>query len=56
MATKSQDEQFSEHILVRDPLDEAIEWISHNLNPEDVFTETQLQYWAENNGYEKETP
>ena len=54
MATQKENDQFSEHILIRDPLDEAIEWISRNLNPEDVFTESQLERWADISGYIKE--
>ena len=32
-------------------LETAIEWIRKNMEPEDVFSETDLQSWAENNGY-----
>lgn len=32
-------------------LDEALEWISSNLNPEDVFPEADLKGWAEDNGF-----
>lgn len=36
-------------------LDDCIEWIQKNLQPEDVFTDEQLldwcKSWAENNGY-----
>ena len=27
------------------------EWIAENLTPEDVFTEKQLEEWAEYNGF-----
>ena len=32
-------------------LDEAVDWIQKNLEPEDVFTDKQLASWAVNNGY-----
>ena len=35
-------------------LDNAIEWIAKELDPEDVFSEKQLSKWAEDNGFIKE--
>ena len=35
-------------------LDNAIEWIQSQLDPDDVFTEKQLENWAESNGYTKD--
>lgn len=35
-------------------LNAATEWVSKNLNPDDVFSEKDLQAWAEANGYVKE--
>jgi len=32
-------------------LDQIVEWISDNLEPEDVFSAEQLQEWARDNGY-----
>jgi len=32
----------------------VIEWVGDNFNPEDVFKATQLEAWAESNGYTKE--
>ena len=32
-------------------LQAAIDWISDNLDPEDVFTDDQLEKWSENNDY-----
>jgi len=29
----------------------VVEWINENLAPEDVFTDSQLEDWAEHNGY-----
>jgi len=34
-------------------LDEAIDWIANELNPDDVFTDDKLERWAESNGYSK---
>lgn len=35
--------------------DDVIEWVKNNLNPEDVFSTTQLDKWAESEGYVKQT-
>lgn len=35
-------------------LDSAIDWISHNLDPQEVFSDKDLEYWAEKNGFKKE--
>ncbi len=32
-------------------LEDVIDWIKDNLNPEDVFEENVLSVWAEDNGY-----
>lgn len=34
-------------------MDDATNWISANLSPDDIFSETQLEKWAEANGYVK---
>ena len=34
-------------------LENAIDWIAKNLNPDDVFSDDQLDSWAKNKGYEK---
>lgn len=62
MPTGSQDKAFAEEM--RDSVDEvkmsdgtlnnAIYWISRNLNPDDVFSDKDLSGWAEANGYVKE--
>lgn len=39
--------------LPRYPLDEAVQWIQDNLEPEQVFTGDQLGMWAEVNGFER---
>jgi len=35
-------------------LEEAMEWIASNLAPNDVFDESDLRDWAEENGYVQE--
>lgn len=35
-------------------LSDAIAWIKNNLGPEDVFSTTELEEWAESEGYIKE--
>jgi hypothetical protein len=32
-------------------LDEAIEWIKSNMNPEDVFDDRDLRQWADDNDF-----
>lgn len=32
-------------------LNDAIDWICSNLEPDDVFSDTQLDMWAKDNGY-----
>lgn len=34
-------------------LETAIEWMQENLSPESVFNESELESWAEENGYVK---
>ena len=54
MATAKQNSDFLGAIMPQYPLDEAIDWISENLSPEDVFSDKDLEAWAENNDYTKE--
>ena len=53
MANYKQNKAFGEHMLPKDPLDEAIEWIRENLLPEDVFPPVVLIDWALDNGFVK---
>ena len=56
MASVSDNKNFTDQIISAYPLDEAIEWIMHNMDPEDIFSTDQLLAWAEENGYiDKET-
>jgi len=49
-----QNQEFASVILPNYPLDEAVEWIRSNMEPDDVFTEDKLEAWAERNGYKRE--
>jgi hypothetical protein len=50
----SQNEDFARDMgFPRYPLDDATQWIQDNLAPDDVFTEEQLETWAEENGFVK---
>lgn len=35
-------------------LPQVAEWMTENLCPEDIFTDSQLEDWAEHNGYVRE--
>lgn len=62
MPTQREDSEFAE--VMRDSVDEvkmssssldnAIDWISNHMNPDEIFSEKQLKEWAESNGYTKE--
>ena len=51
MTTREQDEEFVSDMIGMELLDNAVEWISKNLKPEDVFTDSELEDWALDNGY-----
>lgn len=53
MASSKLNDMFTRELINSDPLDIAIDFISDQLEPEDVFSESKLQDWAENNGYVK---
>lgn len=55
MPTQNQDKDFARNVLESDSvLDKAIDWISSNLDPEEVFSDGDLATWANKNGFEKE--
>jgi hypothetical protein len=54
MITGRENEVFTRELIVQYPLDEAIKWIGANMNPDEVFTEKQLEDWATNNGFIEE--
>jgi glycerol-3-phosphate responsive antiterminator len=62
MPTSRQDQEFKKemegHIdtitMSASALDAAIDFISSNFDPDDIFSTKQLEEWAESNGYVKE--
>lgn len=65
MSTSRQDELFASLIndqvevevtttVSKTALEYAIDWIAKEFEPEDIFTEKQLELWAESNGYVKQ--
>ena len=61
MPSGTQDKNFASemegHInysISHSALDDAIDWIGKELDPDDVFDTKKLEAWAENNGYIKE--
>ena len=51
MTTAAQDREFIADVISYDLLEKTIVWIRGNMSPEDVFTDKDLRFWAENNGY-----
>ena len=51
MTTASQDRQFITEVVGTRLLEEAIDWIKSNLEPEDVFPREDLERWATTNDY-----
>ena len=35
-------------------MNDIIQWIKDNLEPQEVFSESQLEEWAKNNGFVEE--
>ena len=50
----TQRRDFIESVMPQDLLGDAIDWISANLSPEDVFSVNELEEWAYENGYAEE--
>jgi hypothetical protein len=57
MPTGKQSHDFMEFVMPNSGhfLEEALAWIKDNLDPEEVFAATQLEKWAESEGYIKAT-
>lgn len=55
MTTSIQDRKFNEmlmeHLRQDSSLEQCVEWIRNNMNPEDVFSDKDLAQWAEEIGY-----
>jgi len=54
VTSRAQDKKFIVDIIPDTLLEESIEWIASHLSPEDVFSVSDLESWAEDNGYIKE--
>jgi len=51
MATSAeQDSDFIDELIPGDLLEQAIDWIAANMNPDDVFSESDLNQWADDAG------
>jgi hypothetical protein len=46
---RSDEKEFLQSLIVNNVLGEAIDWINANLSPEDVFDESDLIEWADEN-------
>lgn len=46
------EEVFTDNIF-SDFLEPIVDWITDHLAPEDVFSEDQLEEWAEENGFKR---
>ena len=53
MSTEQQDREFIGEIF-SNVLEDSINWIGANMNPEDVFSVKDLDEWARENGYHKD--
>ena len=49
--TIQQDREFIAAVISTSLLEDAIEWIANNLEPEDVFGDARMKEWAEYAGY-----
>jgi len=54
MPTPSENEHFIREVIGNDALEDAVEWIGQNLDPADVFSYSQLEEWALDNGFAME--
>ena len=58
MISSRQESDFNDEVvhpnILNNMLQDAIEWIKKNLDPEDVFSTTDLEKWAESEGYSKQ--
>ena len=53
MTTTTEDSDFINSVVHGGLLEDSIDWIKNNLNPESVFSESDLDTWALENGYIK---
>jgi hypothetical protein len=50
MTTTRQESEFVRDVVSGTLLEDAISWIAGNMDPEDVFSDSQLRQWADENG------
>lgn len=53
MSTTAQDRAFRDSIISETVLEEAVQWIADNMDPEDVFPDGALRAWARGVGLEE---
>ncbi len=46
--------QFIKETIPENLLEEMVEWIGNNLVPEDVYPDSILEEWADDNGFSRE--
>ncbi len=52
MPSYSENTKFADSVIEKSAmLDDAIDWISNSMDPEEVFNADDLKRWAEDNGY-----
>lgn len=51
VASSQENKQFNQDVLPQWLLDDAVDWIKSNMNPDDVFDSRELEIWAEENGF-----
>ena len=54
MTSSKQDSDFTSAVINSSLLEEAIDWISSNLDPSDVFSESDLEDWAHGHGWKED--
>lgn len=55
MTTRREKSDFKDEVILDSMLDDAVAWIGRNLSPEQVFSESDLEAWAKENGWMKES-
>ena len=49
MSSRQECEDFIENTIPSDLLDQAVEWVSRNMTPDQVFDDEALTHWAREN-------
>lgn len=53
-ASFNQRRKFVKDVINDSLLDDVVDWISSNMEPDEVFPKSDLELWAEKNGFIKE--